>query len=267
MIVEKNLNSWNELQEEIANLSSSLGENADSLLFRGHSESEWKLDSTMERNTTSAVSLSKYYFFAHSAKTKIETFTESNWDIPTPPEYLEWLQAKDALSFNPFPGYEYLAYLRHHGFPSPFLDWSASPYIAQFFAFNSCTENANGHVSIFCFLERSNTWKTWSGGEPGVHVFGPYARVHRRHILQQSQYSICIEYNDENNVFYANHHIVFDKSKEGQDTLWKFNVPKSERRVALKSLNKMNINSYSLFGTEDSLMETIATSEIIDGKF
>jgi len=48
-----------------------------------------------------------------------------------------------------------------------------------------------------------------------------------------------------------------------QDKLWKFNIPSTERSKALKILNKMNINSFSWFGTEDSLVESIATNETI----
>lgn len=48
-----------------------------------------------------------------------------------------------------------------------------------------------------------------------------------------------------------------------QDLLWKFNIPVVERSKILKLLNMMNINAFSLFGTEDSLIETIAVSEIL----
>jgi hypothetical protein len=56
------------------------------------------------------------------------------------------------------------------------------------------------------------------------------------------------------------------KNDEEQDRLWKFNIPTTERSQALKSLNKMNINSFSLFGSEDSLVESISTNEIIKNK-
>lgn len=94
-------------------------------------------------------------------------------------------------------------------------------------------------------------------------MFGPYVKVHKRHVLQQSQYSICVELDKDYNPQYANHELVFKNGEERQDRLWKFNVPNNERNRALKSLNKMNLNSYSLFGSEDSLVESISTNEII----
>lgn len=192
----------------------------------------------------------------------METFTEKSWNIPTPPEYDKWLSEKDTLCFFPLPAYDYLAYLRHHGFPSPFLDWTVSPYIAAFFAFNGCTP-CEGSVSVYCYLEHADVGKTRSSAQPAIYVFGPYVKVHKRHVLQQSQYSICVELDSDYNAQYANHELVFRNSDERQDRLWKFNVSNTERNHALKSLNKMNINSYSLFGSEDSLVESISTNEII----
>jgi hypothetical protein len=118
-------------------------------------------------------------------------------------------------------------------------------------------------VSVYCYLEFAAVGKTRSSDQPGIYVFGPYVKVHKRHVLQQSQYSICVELDSDYNARYANHELVFRNGDERQDRLWKFNVPSSERNYALKSLNKMNINSYSLFGSEDSLVETISTNEII----
>lgn len=263
MIIEENLNSWEELQVKINDLLDSLGEKSEKVLFRGQSNSNWKINTTLERKLKSPISLSRYYRFAYTAKTRLETFVNTSWDIPTPPEYEKWLNDKDALTFYDMPGYDYLAYLRHHGFPSPFIDWTASPYIASFFAFNSCTPSENNSISIYCYLEHAEVGKLCTSNQPNIYVFGPYVKIHKRHVLQQSQYSICVELDKENNEVYANHELVFTINEEKQDKLWKFNVPSTERNQALKSLNKMNINSYSLFGTEDSLVESISTSEII----
>lgn len=263
MITEKTLESWEQLQHEIESLCKSLGDKADDLLFRGQPDSTWKLDTTVERKLKTPISLSRYYRFAFTAKSRLETLIEASWDIPTPTKFAKWIDNKDALSFVDLPGYDYLAYLRHHGFPSPFLDWTTSPYVAEFFAFNDCRPSTNNSVSVYCYLEHADVGKLRSSDEPGIFVFGPYAKVHKRHVLQQSQYSICTELNDAYKPIFANHELVFKKSDKRQDRLWKFNVPSTERNKALKSLNKMNINSYSLFGTEDALVESISTSEII----
>ncbi len=60
--------------------------------------------------------------------------------------------------------------------------------------------------------------------------------------------------------YYAEHESVFAESNDEQDALWKFNIPATERDKVLRYLNRYNLNAFSLFGSEESLCETIAFS-------
>ena len=62
---------------------------------------------------------------------------------------------------------------------------------------------------------------------------------------------------------YARHQDAFEGNKEDQDELWKFNIPNSEGHKILKRLEQYNINAFSLFGSEESLMETLSFREIL----
>jgi hypothetical protein len=126
---ETSVGSWGELEQKLNDFRQShTGNNP--LLFRGQSNACWPLNTTLDR-MRKGVPFQDYYEVICSVRAEIETVTGKKWKIP---EYAEIEKLVTTLqSFSPT--YEYMAYLRHYGFPSPLLDWSSSPYVAAFFAF------------------------------------------------------------------------------------------------------------------------------------
>ena len=58
------------------------------------------------------------------------------------------------------------------------------------------------------------------------------------------------------------HEEVFERGDLNHDVLWKFSLPATERLKVLKLLDRSNINAFSLIGSKESLMETMAFREL-----
>ena len=132
-------------------------------------------------------------------------------------------------------------------------------------------------ISLFpeCITQRSDLRlsgianrheRGWSGF-PAIRTLGPYVRTHRRHFRQQSTYTVCANYlkDDFDNSYawrFVSHEDVFNSHQPTkQDLLWKIVLPAEERGKVLRLLDEFNLNAYSLFGSEESLM-TLAYREI-----
>jgi FRG domain len=254
------LPNWEAFEEQIRAL---FADHKSGLLFRGQSNSCWPLDTTLERDAPCCLKASDYYRAMHNAKYQIESLREPRWDIMTPPDYEKWLKGEDAFGLFDLPGYDFMIHLRHHGFPSPLLDWSQSPYIAAFFAFNHASSRVPC-VSIYAYREYGDQGKRSNPTKPRICGRGHTVQSHPRHDLQKSEYTICRVFRDEE-WCYACHEEVFSEGKEEQDILWKFTIPSSERLKVLRALDRNDLNSFYLFGTEESLMETIAMREVLFG--
>ncbi len=257
-------NSWKEFESEIEEVQQFRDEKrqekhplyVSEVLFRGQADESWGLSTTLERFTDSPISLKKYHNYLERIKSAIETYTGREWNLGTSDDL-------DLEYFANWPGYPMMIYTRHHGFPSPLLDWTLSPYIALFFALSPCSDSDN--AAIYAFIETPEAVKGGWAYASQIRVQGRYATSHERHFAQQAQYTICLE-KKENEWIYSKHESYFEHADDKQDYLRKITFPRHIRDEALKRLDLMNINDYSLFRTEEGLMSMLAFREIVDSE-
>jgi hypothetical protein len=241
-------------------------------LFRGLGNSGWKLETTLDRSPDAMPNetLLSYYRRVTRSKPVIESLMGRNWDdIPHWPalrtmlddDRSNWLDR--TLAKNPSI-YQYLIYLRHHGFPSPLLDWTTSPFLALMFAFDSIDKSTE-YVTIYAFFGDS-----FSVHDTSAHLFfvGPYLRTHPRHYFQQSRYSLCVaqmpNVSEDLPIDYVfRRHSDVLAQNYNRDLLVRIIIPASERRQILMQLDAMNVNPYTLYGSEESLIRTIARREML----
>jgi len=133
------------------------------------------------------------------------------------------------------------------------MRWNLAP--AAFFAFDSMAAEA-ASVSVYIALRDGRD--VMETNSPEISLLGPYIRSHRRHLVQQSRYTICTLgsqlWNHERAI---NEHHAFGINGE----VYKIKIPKTQRSLALKRLDLMNVNPHSLFDSDESVMRTICRRE------
>jgi len=213
-------------------------------LFRGQSNSEWPLQTTLERNTRlkNRMSVGMYNGAVISIGTLMKGFVS---DLPDFRDETVDFPAPQDLRYTSLQNKELAVFLRHHGFPSPLLDWSRSPYVAAYFAFHEETDGVENRAIYY--LQRPRTWC----GEVGFELYdvGPFVAGGKRHSTQQAQYTWCSRREGET--------AYFDSHQDHlKGILKKIRIKTGFRSEIMADLHAMNINEFSLFGTADALVRT-----------
>jgi hypothetical protein len=263
------VSTWRDCEQRLLQIEKDNSNSLTGVWFRGVSNAKWKLTTTLERRVSQPFSVAEYFQLMSRIKPEIETFTGKSWEVS------EWSEPEPGTDFGCYfrrhPALTFMTHLRHCGFSSPILDWSRSPYVAAYFAFakaQAATDMAcsvpGNDVAIYIFSETPNNVKSGNALGPKIIIHGGHSlKSHERHFRQRSSYTVCVEREASSGKWkFVSHQRIFGLNRKDQDRLYKITVPSSERLEVLRVLDRYNLNEHSLFGSEESLMKTLAFREI-----
>lgn len=145
---------------------------------------------------------------------------------------------------------------QHHGYPTPLLDWTKSPYVASFFAFqDKASLKEDGSISIFIFDEPA--WAKKTGRVAQLRVPNLIVRTielpgygNSRVIPQQAM----TMYSNADDIEYI---IQWNEKKNKNNYLRAVSIPASEREVAMRELSLMGITWGSIFPGLDGVCKQL----------
>lgn len=174
-----------------------------------------------------------------------------------------YFSAKTQHVFNLANNLEYGAFLslaQHHGFPTPLLDWTYSPFVAAFFAFRHVPKRTSGNEVARIYIFDEGRWHLhWPRvnlldvAYPHVTIIEPLAIENQRMIPQQAVTMIT---NLDDVEAYLNRKAVQAKTAD-DPYLRAIDIPWTSRGEVMRELRYMGITAGAMFPGLDGICEEL----------
>ncbi|MCE1167812.1 MAG: FRG domain-containing protein [Sphingobacteriia bacterium] len=262
------LNSWDEFMKHVPEMFKNY-------IFRGHQNSNWKLESSYDRSNLKKVGVTEQSLLG-SFRFTVSTLGLTN----LPNSRLGWL-----------------ALMQHQGVPTRLLDFSFSPFIAAYFAFEPCFTSFYYHndpdemVSIWAVnylslqhqfdLEHMSVLKDAAERAYESHYFNDdeYEVIMNNQnkfdtscflcspILGNNrlvnQQGVFLSHNSNEQSLFQILTIAKYNNDNFSDLVYQINIPKSETYTALKYLFNMNIRPSILFPGLDGIAKEVSLKDLL----
>lgn len=217
----------------------------DTVWFRGHPVSTWKLLPTLYRDN---------YTIVHES-TLQSRFMQN---------------ALPLLHFRPANDWEWLFLMRHHGCPTRLLDWTESPLVALFFA---CEDEKHREVDgdLWCLLPTvlNENWGMTGEHSGEIPAFGRSAEIDQyspgniimsRGIESYPAAAIAPRESGrmsvQQSVFTIHHKRIVPIEDIGEKNhLWKLTIPKDAKQLILNELATLGISRLAIYPDLDSVAQ------------
>jgi hypothetical protein len=218
------LDSWWEFKRDLVPEFVDAGlSRRDAPLFRGMRSPRWQLESTFDRMFRLVEADRRTTLF----DALLASFREACRDFGLPEELCRDERRLIALG-------------RHHGMPTRLLDWTSSPYVAAFFAYQEALEqieDLDSHVVLWVLHRQCQVWS----GEHDVEIVAVPSFENARARNQAGHFTLS------RSPYHSLEEVVTHCTEVTGVALTRILLPLSDVRTVLADLDLMGISAGQLF--------------------
>jgi hypothetical protein len=209
-------------------------------IFRGQTDNNWKIRT----------------YFHRTGRSDLRRFI--NYDVNLLHRNLSGLTSHFFNLANPIENGAFYTLAQHHGYPTPLLDWTQSPFVASYFAYRNLpkkdrTDDKKVRIILFDSKEWQKDFLQFQRFTPALRhfsLFAPLGINNTRLVPQQALSTIS-------NVDDIEEYIEEIEAARGKTYLQVIDLPGSERQQVMQELSMMGITAGSLFPGLDGACEQL----------